>query len=425
MSIVNRRQQALWPTSSPTFATLKLGTQPITLAPGSSSAAHTVSMPAISADVSVITTAVESKSGQTITGGLTVTTLTAGSVTAASGAISSDTMNTNVLTLKNPTNQLVLSHNGGFATTLTSPAPAAARVVTLPDVGGDSSLLTDLSVPALSLLPGWTTTRATVASSAVGSNDVYTVPTGKRAIILGTGTYNPNVATVAVFVEIKTVGGTYIRAGGNIVAAVSGRAAINPNYIFEAGETLSVNTASTTCVIVAGIILFPNTVPLRSYRVQPSLTPQTLFTATTNTFGITNFSPITTSSIQITYVNGTGGTLSLTETWTPNGGSGIVVTAVPTGTITAIGTSLGAIFNTGDTLVVTSSSNTATQLAFITVWEPTVSFYAPEEMKATPMAVGVLVARPEAKAATAAAPRVDGEDEYEFVANRKSGRWWG
>lgn len=114
-------------------------------------------------------------------------------------------VNANGLSVYSTANQLVLGAEGGTTTTITSPAPAASRVYTIPDAGGAASFVMTASNQTISgtkkfssgvavsatinqIVLG-TTNTITITAPAPSASRVYTIPDvgGASSFILSAG----------------------------------------------------------------------------------------------------------------------------------------------------------------------------------------------------------------------------------------------
>lgn len=109
-------------------------------------------------------------------------------------------------------------------------------------------------------IPGLTAVQPTggTVNPTLGTDyDIYTVPSGKRAILVSVA-FNPGGSAINYFYEAK-VGGVYYRLQGstNTASAVSG-GATNPGYIAEAGESFSINSSQGTAVTLTQVVANTN-----------------------------------------------------------------------------------------------------------------------------------------------------------------------
>lgn len=130
-------------------------------------------------------------------------------------------------------------------------------------------------------LPSGIFKRIFGSNLALGDNDIYTVPTGKRALIGQPVAYNASAGTIAWFTEIK-VSGTYYRLGPTTSSTtlLGSATSNNAGIILEAGEIIAVNLATTAGLNVQfPVIEFDASASLKSVKVLgPATGDNTLYT---------------------------------------------------------------------------------------------------------------------------------------------------
>jgi hypothetical protein len=231
--------------------------------------------------------------------------------------------------------------------------------------------------------PNATFPTARTFSTAVGSNDLYTVPAGRKAFVQDYWVTNSTGGTIAHYPQLK-ISGTYYTLGRSQNEAAAG---IGHNYgmngtnsipiILNAGETYAVNADTIGLTVWVSIVEFDSTSSL--YRTE--LTSwvngnNTLFTMPANSnvcFGVPAFNASnnpTNATTGLAYFNASGSTVTLSGVW-------IVPTAGSPSTANQIGGSNsvtnGSIFckffpgnlTSGDTIVLNSNSSTTGQFAWI------------------------------------------------------------
>ncbi len=228
-------------------------------------------------------------------------------------------------------------------------------------------------------LTGATPKRAVGSNLSTGNTDIYTCPTGKRAYIGNVvRAYNPSAGSITYFTQIK-VSGTYYRIGASATLTTgTGGSSGAPSsvIVLEAGESLSINTATTSGLNVAyDVFEYSNTVPLYTSKILAlSNGSNTLYTVPLGKSAVTMGSTgIALSTLSLTVCNNSGGSLNYIVYNVPSGGSaGSTNQLYPS---TAIADDVATTFNvgptleTGDFIVVNTSAGTATQTAWITVFE--------------------------------------------------------
>lgn len=113
------------------------------------------------------------------------------------------------------------------------------------------------------------------ANPIAGSiNDVYTVPTGRRALLCSAVIANATSGSASTFAIRIKIGATYFRisnVSGTVSPGTGGPAYTTapPMYIAEAGETFAIEQTSQSLswFVVGTILEFDNTAPLRTSKV--------------------------------------------------------------------------------------------------------------------------------------------------------------
>lgn len=105
---------------------------------------------------------------------------------------------------------------------------------------------------------------------SIGDNDLYTVPTGRRAIIGQCVLRNDTAGNITVFTEIKH-SGTYYRNSSNVTVSSGGNngaPVMVASTILDAGDILAANAITTAGAYIAfTIIEFDSTSSLKSGNV--------------------------------------------------------------------------------------------------------------------------------------------------------------
>lgn len=226
--------------------------------------------------------------------------------------------------------------------------------------------------------------QALIASTTAGDEDIYTVPAGKRALIMCAGLKNNSgVGNIIWYIQIK-ISSTYYRLTSNTTTGNGGVGEVNVGYIAEAGEIVAVNTTTNNGGFVAvKMVVFDDSVKLFSakkygswsagdntlYTVPSSTTAFLLSTSITTIIGTTGIGGQT--SIGVT--NASGATRTYVEKITPSGGSATsasgsnTVTNGVRGNLTVLAANLGA----ADAFIVNTDASTDTQFVWLNVMELT------------------------------------------------------
>lgn len=212
--------------------------------------------------------------------------------------------------------------------------------------------------------------------AATGSNDVFTCPVGSKMWPINYAVTNGSTfSSMNFFPEFKSVGGTYSRIGPNGIAPISGRSTLQTvSFIFEAGEAFSVsaNNASSGGAsgnITAWFMVVPDTTPVSTFRVNPTTTGATLYTAVP---GKVSYSYTTNNgtanSITIFFSNFTNAGVHIYgATYTPSGDNPSFIGNFLLSNNTATSGALGSVMLPGDVLTVNSNSSHPLQLIWVNI----------------------------------------------------------
>jgi len=220
-----------------------------------------------------------------------------------------------------------------------------------------------------------------VGNAGSGDIDLYTVPTGRRAMAFGISQFHSGADTTG-FSQVK-IGGSYYRLGSNLtLTTTASQMQSSPGffngYIAEAGETLAVNLTAAGLNIWFRIIEFDNTSPLRTVKKIASWSAgdNTIYTVTAGKTGLIFITPSTaTATVQgsITVGNSSGSTRTYNGYLVPNGGSSGATNQFLNATTLTNNNgspySLPACLNSGDFVVLNTDAATDTQVAFVTIYE--------------------------------------------------------
>lgn len=186
--------------------------------------------------------------------------------------------------------------------------------------------------------PNAKTPAVLINNAASGHNDIYTVPTGRKALVRDAWITNPTAGTIAWCPELK-ISGTYYRytptaseptAGIGHNFGTSGGAK-QPSMLLNAGETLSINCDAAGATVWVDLIEFDDTSPLARADVRSGFVNgyNTLFTMPSGyrsvTFGVLGTSATNIPNVLLSgycYTNLSGSTVTHNGPFlVPNGGS--------------------------------------------------------------------------------------------------------
>ncbi len=177
-------------------------------------------------------------------------------------------------------------------------------------------------------LPGLAYPNAFIdgGSSANGNNDIYTCPTGKRALVYGYTLVNNGAGTTTHYGQIK-VSGTYyqISISSTTVSPGVGLGFSSFPIILDAGEIFSIHTNTTTNSLWASVIEFDTTAITKTSKViSMSNGDNTIYTVPagktafmSDVYGGLNFN----GNPSFGYFNNSGGTRLLNMNIVTSGGS--------------------------------------------------------------------------------------------------------
>lgn len=216
-------------------------------------------------------------------------------------------------------------------------------------------------------------------SVATGDTDLYTVPTGKRAILTSYVYSNfVNIGTVTWFLQVKH-SGTYYRlsTSDSRTASSASNSAIG-HFIFEAGESISVNVATSNGLnFFAEVLEFDDSNALTRAAIFGLATgDQTLYTCPTGKRAHVpasspwpnNNSPVGALGL----VADAGGSRTMIIQHVPNGGSPATSNQVTSASVTASTRSNATVpvtLDAGDFININVNTGNAAQLAYTPIIE--------------------------------------------------------
>lgn len=235
--------------------------------------------------------------------------------------------------------------------------------------------------PSTVALPNVKCINLQVNLTSTGDNDLYTVPTGKRAYIANFVVFNGNAGSSTVIPEIK-ISGTYYALGAqtSVSASVAGSILLQSPYVAEAGEIVAVNISAQPCVVYAAIFEFDNTANIFSKKLTSLINGNnTLYTCATGKTALlctraAGLAP--TANSVVGFYNNTGGSLTVHVNVVKSGGSPGTTNQASSNATATSGTSTFAALlpipitiGSGDFISINSGSASATQFAWVTAIE--------------------------------------------------------
>lgn len=215
--------------------------------------------------------------------------------------------------------------------------------------------------------------------SGSGHNDIYTVPAGKKALILPNfRVMNLSAGSIDAYTEIK-VSATYYRMGttaASFTTGTGGSLGATTGFVLNAGESLSINCATTAGLAVRGAAIEFDAAETRVATARIlALTSgdQTLLTVPAGKSVAIITSTVPANLGIVTIANNSGGSLNYYVNEVPSGDS--VASANQMYPATAIADKgatafqIGATLTAGDIISVNSSGSGAGQVAWVTYYQ--------------------------------------------------------
>lgn len=210
-----------------------------------------------------------------------------------------------------------------------------------------------------------------IENATSGNVDLFTVPTGKRAVVIYNG-YNSAGTNTTVSQQIK-ISGVYNQIGGSFVvntnAVTSG--GYTSGYIFEAGETAAFNSSQAGMNYFGTAYVFPATEPFKTVK-NTALTSgdNLIYTCpagkTANCiFGSNQITGSSNSAINPAVFNSSGGPLNYYYNIVSSGGTpSLANQAVPVTAVASLATGVFGAFGfwaltAGDSIYINASGVSA------------------------------------------------------------------
>lgn len=227
----------------------------------------------------------------------------------------------------------------------------------------------------------------TIVDSGV-EHDIYTVPAGKRGLVLAVSFYNNDAGAnnVQLNCSFKKAGNYYLLFQRSALAQHSTATMVcDPPFFGEAGDVFSLRavnpSGSESTNYIMYIWEFPNTIGFKTYKIAPLVNgANVLMTVpagkSSRLIGDTNTSAaMYACGSFLTIFNGSGGARNYSVNVIPNGGvlgatnQFELLTALANGSFKAFIDIAGMILTAGDSIVVTTNSGAGNQIAWCTVEE--------------------------------------------------------
>ncbi len=228
-------------------------------------------------------------------------------------------------------------------------------------------------------LPGVKYARANVNSSINGNNDSYTVPTGKRALVLFSN-FRSQSASTATLIQNWKISGTYYNTTFSAISLTTGAVAndtADGGFVMEAGESISYNSNQTTINIFTQIVEFDNTAALKTVKtIGATNGDQTIYTVPAGKKAILvsgNGQPLGSGNQGFFISNNSGGSITSNIYLVPSGGSkgtsNLFRGSISTANGAATRLNCGAVLSAGDFIVWNCGTTNANALCAVTLVE--------------------------------------------------------
>jgi len=216
------------------------------------------------------------------------------------------------------------------------------------------------------------------ASVNTGDTDLYTVPTGKKAIIATRTLYNSSAGNITYYFQIKVSSTYYPISAATLLAsgADSSSPSIPGSIVLGAGESIAVNTVTNNGLnIWMKVIEFDATFAgVKTSRILNLANgDNTLYTVPSGKTALILGTNLDISPGTLNLSNRSGAARNITVYIVPSGGSAgttnqiFQTTAVGSGALQQF--TMNVSMDSGDFIVVNTNSGTAGQHAYVTYME--------------------------------------------------------
>lgn len=233
----------------------------------------------------------------------------------------------------------------------------------------------NVGMPASQYLKyNFTITNYHSGNLASGNSDIFTVPNGKRAFIQQALFSTTNTAGTTMYAADKT-NSTYYRITSGSSVSTNSANFVNPAIVLEPTEVFAVNGSNQGGNVTVLVVLYDSSVPIYSPRIMSlSGGNDTIYTVPAGTLGCILqfgelFNPGTSPSLS--YINDSGSDKTTSIYYVPSGGAANSTTLLhqgPRTTAFRAGLNIPQLLP-GDSVIIASSSNAATQWAYLNVFE--------------------------------------------------------
>ena len=206
-----------------------------------------------------------------------------------------------------------------------------------------------------------------------GNADLYTVPANKRLILVGWTFFNTAGTATTVTFQLKSGGVYYQLAPSASVATVSNTTDFSLVFIFEAGESVSLNTSQAGINAWFNAILYDSSCAMYSPRVLAlAKGDNTIYTVPVGKTARL-FESCPTANQSVSYFNLTAGARTISLYAIPNGASKtndnalVLSKSCSNNTLTSFYSSI--TLSAGDSILINTNAATASQTAWLNVME--------------------------------------------------------
>lgn len=228
-------------------------------------------------------------------------------------------------------------------------------------------------------LPAVKYPRANVNNGSSGNNDLYTVPSNRRALVLFSSLRSQSASTATIIQNWK-ISGTYYPTLFSAISLTTGAYlgdTSDGGFVMEAGESISFNSNQASINFFTQIVEFDNTANLKTVKTIGSTNgDQTIYTVPSGKSAIIvsgNGQPLGAGNQGFFVSNNSGGSISSNIYLVPNGsskGTGNLYKgsfSTSTGLCTRVNS--GAILSSGDFVVWNCNTSSANALCALTIVE--------------------------------------------------------
>lgn len=236
-----------------------------------------------------------------------------------------------------------------------------------------------LSLPGGICLQNVKYPRGALNAVASGNQDVYTVPAGRRAIVLTSSLYNGSVST-STLVQKWKISGTYYNTNFSAISLATvtylGDTS-DGGFIMEAGESISWNGTQSSLNAWVQLIEIDNTAPIKTVKTIGSLNgDQTVYTCPVGKKAVVlkaNGQIEGANNAGCFISNDSGGSIISNLYFVASGGSkgvgNLYRGSLTTTTGTASRINAGVVLSAGDFVVWNCNTTNANALCALTVME--------------------------------------------------------